>query len=206
MKSVGELLQSERIKKKKTLENIANSTSISIGQLEAIENNSFDVFPNRVTALGFVTLFAQALDIAPQTIAAVFRRDVHADAVQKPSTFRFFFTRRHTMIRMQFLFLSIVIIGFLLYSIFSLTALSSPPYLAIQTPKDGALITSPLTIKGKTSSDALVQIDGAAVTLDQDGGFVLQRDIEPGPAMIRVESISRAGKKRTVLLRVVVRE
>jgi len=51
----------------------------------------------------------------------------------------------------------------------------SPPYLAIHEPAGGALVRDdPITVRGETDAEATVTLEGAAVPVDEAGGFAVE--------------------------------
>ncbi len=206
MKSVGELLLSAREKKRKTLTDIANETMLGEEALEAIESNSFSYFPNSVTALGFVTLYAQAVGVSTQTIQAVFRRDVRFEDQKSFSLLQKKFWTQKQNQSFWILGLVAVCVGFFVYIGIALTVFSSPPSLVVFEPKNEAQVQSPILVRGKTVSDALVTVDGALLPVDQDGRFVLQKELDPGEHTIVVTAQTRSGLIRRQDLHITIQE
>jgi len=51
-----------------TLEQAADVTKITIRHIEALEENKFDLLPNKAYAKGFLKLYAKCLDISPDEV------------------------------------------------------------------------------------------------------------------------------------------
>jgi cytoskeletal protein RodZ len=63
MDSIGEQLRQERERRELTLQQVAESTKITIQNLEAIEEDRFEFFPNRVYARAFLRDYANFLGL-----------------------------------------------------------------------------------------------------------------------------------------------
>ena len=63
---VGETLRRARVRKRLTLEQIAQSTKIHVATLEALETNDFDRLPASIYTRGFLRAFAREVDLDPE--------------------------------------------------------------------------------------------------------------------------------------------
>ncbi len=208
MKSVGEVLRSTREKKKISLATVSSQTSISQEYLHAIEQNAFDTLPSDVTTRGFLSLYALALDMDPKTIISLYRRDVPVQPSDLPSLHRKFFVFGHDRLLRYVLraLLAGVAISVTLFMAMFVIRLRQAPPLTISTPKNEAHVISPVLIRGSTTSDAVVQIDGEAIGVNQDGVFMHEVDLDPGLHVLTVKSIGRNRKERVSQLVVTVDE
>ena len=75
MKSLGEILASARKEKKLTIQDIAKETKIEARYIRALENDEFQKLPSPTFTKGFIRNYAIQLDISPEDLIAVFRRD-----------------------------------------------------------------------------------------------------------------------------------
>jgi cytoskeleton protein RodZ len=87
MSSVGETLRRERVRRKLSLEQIANEIKISTRFLEAIENEQFDRLPGGVFARSFVRQYARILGLDEEELAGEVQRsqDIEESPVFQPS-------------------------------------------------------------------------------------------------------------------------
>jgi cytoskeletal protein RodZ len=67
---IGERLRSERIRRKRSINDISRETRIAPRMLEAIENDDFNSLPGLVFARNFVKQYALALGLDPEPILA----------------------------------------------------------------------------------------------------------------------------------------
>lgn len=131
MKSAGQILKEARIKKKWSLEKVAEVTKIRPLYLQALEDSQFQKLPSTTSAHGFVKNYAECLNLNPQEVLALFRRDyderkiAREDASLKaaPSS-KFNWTPKLTTL----IGLGILAALFIFYLIWQYTSLISAPY------------------------------------------------------------------------------
>jgi cytoskeletal protein RodZ len=198
MKSVGETLFSARERKKFTIENIVELTHINPEYVKAIEANAFHTIPSDVAARGFVSLYAQVVGLDPKTILALYRRDVKIHDRKEPMPVRSALfawnSRRHRRLLGYSVLLG-GILALLIYSIVVGYSLSQAPRLTIKSPRSESHVNSPVTVRGVTLTDAVVSVDGAAIGVNQDGEFVEQLELSPGPHIITIKATGRNGRE-----------
>ena len=73
MKTVGQLLRQARLKKGKSLVQVAKETKIPRSTLEAIENDDWCCLPASPFIKGFIRNYAQAVALDPQKALAISR-------------------------------------------------------------------------------------------------------------------------------------
>lgn len=198
MKSVGETLLSARERKKLTIEAIVEQTHISREYIQAIESDAFHLIPSDVAARGFVSLYAQTVGLVPTTILALYRRDVKAPeqkvALQGKTSLFAWNSRRHRRLT-GYSILFGCIIALVIYGLVVGYRLSQAPRLTIRSPKPDTRVASPVTVRGSTLTDAVVSIDSSAIGVNQDGEFVEQLELSPGPHIITIKAVGRNGKE-----------
>ena len=79
MERAGEFLKAERLKKNKTLKEIAQSTRISSFTLDALETDKAELLPPAAYVRGFIKAYADELDINPEEVLALYDNQVHAE-------------------------------------------------------------------------------------------------------------------------------
>ena len=123
MKTAGQTLKESRIKQKKTLEDIVNHTKIPLSTLVELEKDNYDLLPPATFVKGFIRNYAQELDLDPEKVLAVYRRDnqlsggkkIFPRGVVKPLDKSFSWTPRETAILFSVL-IAILIGGFLFFN------------------------------------------------------------------------------------------
>ena len=75
MRSAGEILRTNREKRNISLDEVAGATKIKEEFLKAIEDDKFQKIPSEVIAKGFIKNYAEFLELSPQAVLSVFKRD-----------------------------------------------------------------------------------------------------------------------------------
>jgi cytoskeletal protein RodZ len=203
MKTVGGILESARKKARVELTEVEAATKIKKNFLKAIERNDFQALPSRTAARGFVKNYAQFLELSPEPILAIFKRDF---GVKKKEIFprqvvrlgagsRFNWTPRLTLVIITSLvFLSLL--GYLGYQYFSLV---KTPRLELIQPQENQLVEHPqVEVKGKSDSEAVVKINDQPILVSENGDFSFSLSLMPGRNKVMVEAVNKLGKRKTV--------
>jgi len=198
-KTSGEILKQARLKLKLTFVQISRQTKIPIHTLKALEKNQFNKLPSAPYIKGFIKNYSQTVNLNPQKILAVFRRDfaktknikIIPKGLAKPlNQPKVKFNSRLTIFSAIIIFFII----FFSYLGFSLFKLFQPPKLNISSPIEGQEVTSPTLIKGKTDNDAVLTLNGKTLNLESDGSFTTIHHGVSGPATLRFKAVSRKNK------------
>jgi cytoskeletal protein RodZ len=199
MKTVGETLQSVRIKQGLSLEDVAKITKIKSEFLQAIEIGEFSQLPSPVAVQGFITSYAEVLGIEAKTVLSLLRRDyavTRSSVVPKhladPGQQK---KRRKSNIRFGIVLAVLVLIMTLGYIGWSYIQLNKPPRLVVSSPKNGQTVKTTFVVKGWTASDAGLEIDTQPVSLTQDGEFAQEVTLTPGEHTITVVASNRKNQE-----------
>jgi len=206
MKTVGQLLHSERIKKNISISDLSLATKIDIKYIEAIEADNYDRLPSETFTKGFIRNIALNLDCDPKDFIAVFRRDYKTPNQQKS------FFKQHKKTRLQLAHLSPqilpIFIGvsvFLIYLLFQFRVILRNPPLEVNKPQTGTVLSSPLELTGKTSADSLVTVNNNSVVKpDQNGVFQIYINLPVGETVISVKTTNRFSRTSTIEIPVTV--
>jgi len=201
MKTVGEILKEAREKKGISLSEVEKATKIKVRFLESLEKNDFSKISEATVTKGLIKNYAEYLGLSSGDILAVFRRDFIEDkkgqilprGLYKPlSQPKLAWTPKLTvMVSVGILFL--IIASYLTVQLFGL--LGSPP-LEIYSPKNKEIVkVEEINIQGKTSSDAVVFINGEMAEIGSDGSFEKTVTLSPGENKFQIEAVSRRGKR-----------
>lgn len=207
MRTVGEILKKARLTRKISLKQVETSTKIRHDFLQALEENDFQKLPSLVSVRGFLKNYAEFLDLTPEPILAIFRRDFAqpprrgrgkkgkiipqgmVEPINKP---KLNWTPKLTLISFLTLFF-LGLAGWLGYQYFSLM---KSPYLEIYAPKDGQQIeTEKIELIGRADPDTLVTVNSQSVFLSELGEFRYKLELFPGENTIVVEAKSKLGRK-----------
>lgn len=206
MRTVGEILKEARVKKGISLQEVALSTRIRLNFLEQIEDNQFNKIAEGTVVKGLIKNYAEYLGLSSKGLLAIFRRDFLEDKkgqILPRGTYepldnnRIAWTPKITIFLGGGLLVLVFVIFFLIHL---LSFLGSPP-LSIQFPKDGlSTKESSIEVKGKTEADNAVYVDGEIVTVSPDGNFQQTISLSAGENKIKIEAVSRRGKKTDKIL------
>ncbi|MFZ5365720.1 MAG: helix-turn-helix domain-containing protein [Patescibacteria group bacterium] len=204
MKTVGEILRNERLKKKLALSEVEGATKIKVRFLEALEKNDFSKIAEATVVRGFIKNYAEFLGLSSRDLLAIFRRDFIEDEKGKILPRGVY----EPLYQPNFSWTPKLTIGFGVGALFFILAtylafqllgfLGSPP-LEIYSPANReSLKTNEVRIQGKTSPDAVVFINGEMALVLADGSFEKTLALSPGENKILIEALSRRGKKTKI--------
>lgn len=196
MRTLGELISTTRKKQQLSIDQLSEATQIAPKFLEAIEENAFTKLPSPLAAQGFLTSIACQLSLSAPMLLAMYRRDVVPEALN-PATSAVAF-RRLTRRTAQQIFAVLMLVSLCIvvgYAGFLLYRSRQAPPLRVLSPKTGAVLVSPVLVRGTSASDAVVMVDGNAVGVSQDGSFSVEQELFPGPHIITVSATGRSGKE-----------
>lgn len=204
MKTVGEILKKARLEKRLDLETVEKDIRIRKKFLLAIEDNSWNKLPSLPYIKGFLRNYSRYLDLKPEEIVAIFRRQFIgqdkdgvipkglANPLDEPIIY---LTPQRTVGALIILF----IILFFGYLFFQYRIFTSPPPLTIIKPDEGEIIhSSKINVKGKTDNDAVVSVNNQKTVVSSDGEFNVQLSLSPGVNSIIIEAVSKYGKKKII--------
>jgi len=207
MKTVGEILKTERIKQGKTILQIHEETKISQEALMLIEADDFFSLPPMTFVKGFIRNYAKNLNLNPDRLLAVFRRDWQqvqkGEIVSKSLVFKnrlnFSWNPKLTLI----IFLFFIFVLFLVYIGIQLKNLIYSPKLVIENPIDNQEVNQDiLQINGKTDNEVSVYINDQLIDLDKNNNFSYKLKLFPGENIIEIKAIDRKNKKTVVIRKV----
>lgn len=203
MKTIGEILKSARLEKNLTHEQLSSATKIDERYIKALEENNFKVLPSSTFTKGFVRNLSLALGKSPDDWLALLRRDYQSSHVTiKDGSFRR--TRRFSLsslIQSQAFLITTGVLIFLTYLGFQYRAVITPPPLSVTSPMEDAVLISPVTVEGKTTSGTTVTInDDLKLTPDQQGVFQTKLNLSQGEHEISITVTNRFGRSSTKII------
>jgi len=208
MKSVGSILQEERKKKEKSIEQINKLTKIPIETLKKIENDNFGKLPPTAFTKGFVRNYAKSLGLDEDKLAAIYRRDWEKKGEKEAPFFKkdkglgkSFWNPKTTGFIIGG-FLVLILAGYLGWQI---KEYFSPPKLVVEQPMDGEEISKDeVEVKGGVDKEASLYINDELIDIDESGAFSYSLKIYEGENEIEVKAVDRRGKE-TVVERKIIR-
>ncbi len=82
-KTIGEILKAERARKKLSLDEVQATTRVHKRFLKSLEENNFSLIPTRVSARGFLKIYADFLGLDAKAIMVDFDRENGKDDVAR---------------------------------------------------------------------------------------------------------------------------
>jgi len=199
MKTAGQLLLAERIKKNISIEELSLATKIDGKYIKALEEDRYDLLPSETFTKGFIRNLSLSLGSDPEELTAVFRRDYRNPDIKKNTSKHKLSKNIFLQIPSQLLPIILGVIVFIVYLIFQFRAILTPPPLNINKPQEGTVLASPVEIQGNTSSDCMVTInDDNVIKPDQDGVFQINLNLPVGETIIKIKTTNRFSKSQTV--------
>ncbi len=195
MKTVGEIIHSERIKKDLSLERLSFLTKIDIKYLESLEKNNYDNLPSETFIKGFIRNISLRLDRDPDELIAIFRRgykQVEKKPIvktQMPKRNKIHFEPSRSL---PIVFGAIVFLGYLGFQFRAVIAL---PKLDISKPVASSVVVSPVEVEGDTSVDSLITIgEDVKVRPDETGHFSAKLSLPIGETTLQLKATNRFGR------------
>jgi hypothetical protein len=188
MKRAADILESTRLDKELTFPDLSHKTRIPIRYLEAFEKDNPTDFPAEPYCSLMVKEYATALNLNPEEILSLFRRDHERKSPSPP------FSRHGLAFTPQITYTIFIVISLLLFSsylLFEYIKFNRPPYLKVFWPEARSKV---IEIKGLTDPESTVKINNDLVVVDLEGAFTKQLELSTPEAKIIVESRSPAGK------------
>ncbi|MBI3397396.1 helix-turn-helix domain-containing protein [Candidatus Woesebacteria bacterium] len=195
MKTIGEFIRGERLKKRWPQSRLEEETKIKRGFIDAIERQRWELLPDFAVVTGFVRSIAKALEMDEDKTVALLRRD-YSPKIQsinpKPDISTKFYWSPHLTFLIGIASLSILVLGYLT---FQYKKFLSPPTLDIYEPKENQIVNNHiLKVLGKTDSDATISVNNQEAIVDQDGKFETDLEVIEKTSQVEVVAKSRAGK------------
>ncbi len=210
-KTIGEILQDERLFHRLSVEELAKRTRIRPEYLVALEKNEFEQLPAAAFVKGYIKTYATVFGFDPQPLLGILRRDFKESAKGKLVPREFIkpvLKKRQlwTPITGFMLAISAIFLTLLLYVVVQWYRLNQPPRLAVSTPVENAFVASQVEVIGQTEPEVTVSVNNQPVALQTDGSFQTEIFLpREGIASVTVEARDRKGKSSIVQRTVYVR-
>ena len=192
--TAGTLLKEARESREKTLSYISRQTKIKEKFLEALENSDWASLPNFTIAQGFARSYAQVVDINPNLVTALLRRDFATPQVTRVNNEMHL--RRQSIWTPRATIFAVVTICILILGVYlgnQYLQFAAPPSLSFTRVEKGP---NGVLVLGKTTPSATIEVNGRPVLVEQDGTFraeILNQDLID--SKVEATATSRSGKK-----------
>lgn len=203
-KTIGEILQEERLRHRLSIEKLAKQTQIKKKYLLALENNQFDQLPAATFVKGYIKIYGQLFGFDHQPLIAFLRRD-YKESVKGQLVPREFLKpvlkKRQLWNPATFVIFSLAMIFITLITYVGLQwrMLNQPPSLEISAPAEDELVAARVNVVGQTAADAVITVNSQPVAIQPDGSFTAEVYLpREGVNTISVEAQDRHGKTTLV--------
>jgi hypothetical protein len=214
MKDLGQILKSQRKKRKLTYDKVYALAKIHPKYLGALENNDYSVFDGELHARGFLKIYADLLGLDVEKVLALWRREYGHEVVGSSVERRVPSGGLHKLKdgfslsadRLFWVAVSIVFLAFFGYIYRSYKTYQGPPDLTINFPEDNSVVTGSLVdVSGSTDIDSTVLVNGDNLLLKPDGSFLTSLRLREGVNTISIVSINKLDKKNEKVLTLIYR-
>lgn len=204
MKTIGEYIKQNRLKKRISRKKLQEMTKIRSEFIENIENGNWSKLPEGPVVLGFIKNISKSLNIDTKHATALFRRDYREKELRinpKPDLLkRFSWSPKTTFIAV----LSVILVAISAYLAYQYYMFISPPELVVDVPSEGQVVEENiLTVSGKTDPESLVSVNEQPFIIEEDGTFSSEIEISMSTNTITVKSVSRSGKETVVTRKII---
>lgn len=209
MKTAGEILKTGRKEKGWTIAELSQRTKIQERFIEALENSDLARLPAMPFVNGFLRTISLELDLKPEGIVAVFRRDfgegdkgkvIPNVSAEKYKGFRW---GPSTSIAIGIFAMTLV---FGSYLIIQLKGLLGVPGLEIFQPRDQAVVSLEIAVEGRTDPTASVAINGQKIKKNRNGTFSQVINLSEGVQTVTISATGQNGKTTEVVRTVQVKK
>jgi cytoskeletal protein RodZ len=208
MKTVSQILSSERKRKKWTLEEVYKFTKINPVYIKALESGDYSTFNGKVHAKGFLKIYAQFLELDIEELLAFWRREYEGEYERglrgkkltnlKKSIFPALSKITLGYKSLSVLAASLLVIGFFTYIIYQYNKYSGDPILIVSSPKDGAVVKANFVdVAGNTEAESEMYLNNQVIPLDEGGNFTTVIQLTEGVNVLTFSVKNRLGSVTT---------
>lgn len=207
-KTLGEKLAAARKRKKFTLDEVEEATKIRARYLRAMEEDNYKALPGPVYLSGFLSSYAEFLGIPQDEVLKQYKAERGiTGTLPKPKNFRvanelkelgFAITPKTIII----ILVAVSVIGLFSYIGWQVRRFSSPPPIEIVTPESDVVDADNVTVRGRTSETAEIEINGQSINVDSDGYFMQKVGMKRGVNTIEIKAKNRIGRETVKVLKI----
>lgn len=202
MATLGETLKKEREKARISLERAAGALKVGKDYLINIENDYYEELPPDVYIKGFLKNYARLLELDENEVIKTYQKQKNITQqrteVQKEKKKKRKMVSK-LVITPQLVFGVISIIFLVAIAIYFFKAaenFSNPPLLEIEKPLENETVNEErITIKGKTSPESVLKINGQLINLDKSGAFAAEITLMEGLNKIEIKAKNKFDKE-----------
>lgn len=225
-KTVGETLRGTRQAQRKTIQDFSRTLKIPVPYLEALEKGRYNNLPSPVYIKNYLRLYAKELKIHWSLIEKQYEREIRVYQQLHPSRERSLIKNKpvkptpvggdvqvhhqQPLMIMRLLKMGGAILVTVLAAVYlgtQLLQLLQPPELLVTEPAQDVIVTEhKITIVGKTTPEAIVEINGQSISVEPDGKFTEDVPLHRGLNTIRISAKSKLSRHRQLVRNVLYNE
>lgn len=208
METLGEYLLAVRSELGLTLEEVSQATGVYEKFIHYIETGKYHLLPPGVYVLGFLKKLAGVYNVSADSLLEQYRKELgiveHAasEKLRVKKTWKERFSKI-TITPKLITVAGSAAIGLVAFSyvVFQVFAINKTPALAINEPKNDAVISgTSVNVSGKTEAGNIVSINGQNVFVEASGEFHTTIGVAPGQKELRISASNKFGKKNEHVL------
>ncbi len=212
--SLSESLKSKREEQGIDLFDAAKKINVSAKYLQALESGRLDFLPGEVYAKNFIKVYAEFLGFNSAELISAYQSEKKIygktskiknqefkKPIEKVSSTHFIITPK------IFRSLLVALLAFICiaYLVTRVKAITDPPELVVDFPASDLVVNEELIeIKGRVEKEAVLEINGQKILVDQDGGFLETINLQKGINIIEVKAVKRHGRENKVYRQIVL--
>lgn len=206
---LGEILRQARVAENWKVETVARLLGIGSRYVKALEAGNFSALPGEIYTKNFLKKYAALLQLDAVVLLEQFleenKRRILFKPTANPSCFLARLKNTPNFLR-QALALTVVA-GLIIYLGIGLKGIFSPPPLFLETPPENWVSAAAhLIVKGKTSPETRVQINGQEIISNVKGLFEEEVNLAPGLNLIVIKAIKKYGQTTSLVRQVIFKE
>lgn len=202
--TLGARFKRARKKIKMELIDIEMQIKIRSKYLSALENDDYQNLPADAYAKGFVIRYAKFLGINEQkALNDYFQQksqfQMHKEDILSPN--RSYREYKYIITPKMFtpLAVGLLIVGLFSYLSVQIYGFAAAPELSLNTPNNNSIVESDnIEVRGTTSQQAEVYINEQKIQVNSEGTFATDYKLLPGINVIRVRSVNKANKEKSL--------
>lgn len=197
--TVGDYFRRRREEEGFSIKEVSDKLGIRKEYMESLESGNYGDLPPQVYVRGFIKSYSELLGIDGNQLIKIYNREISSADGQikeeKKKGFRRKGFNSYLAITPGILTLvaSIAVISVIGYYFYhQINSFNSKPYLFLESPQSDEVVKqNELWVTGKTEEDAVLKINGQAISVGSDGRFSEKITLSEGKNRLVVEAKNR---------------
>ena len=201
VQTLGEKLKRARKRKSVDLIEAELETKVRAKYLEALENEDFDLLPNDIYVKGFLTTYAQYLNLDSDKILNLYQQQKSKGEVEESETFTIGkVDRRKALVvtpKLVIICLGVIFcLSACVYIAFQVISFASVPKLVISSPSEDMVVEEEMVkVSGVTDVGVDILVNSETVSVNLSGNFEQEVKLQNGLNTIAISAKNKAKKE-----------